>query len=102
MTFCAVSVTVFLFNLSLWDVGPTLVMFCVFQVDIWEERKVFGSRVQSLKDEIMAIQGKDPVCQVASNGKSANPIKIAKKDAHSLRVVSFSVSSIYSECLFCF
>lgn len=55
-------------------------------VDIWEERKVFGSRVQSLKDEIMAIQGKDPVCQVASNGKSANPIKIAKKDAHSLRV----------------
>lgn len=55
-------------------------------VDIWEERKVFGSRVQSLKDEIMALQGKDPVSQVVSNGKSANPIKIMKKDAQSLRI----------------
>lgn len=79
--------------------GLILITFCASQVDIWEERKVFGSRVQSLKDEIMAIQGKDLVFQVVSNGKSANPIKIAKKDAQSLRVVSFGVPSIYSACL---
>lgn len=45
-------------------------------IDIWEERKVFGSRSQGLKEE---ITGK-------SNGKNSNPIKIAKRDAHSLRL----------------
>ncbi|CAN0830042.1 Regulation of nuclear pre-mRNA domain-containing protein 1B [Linum grandiflorum] len=56
-------------------------------VDIWEERKVFGSRAQSLKDEML---GKIPLPPVASNGKSPNPslnpIKIVKRDANSLRI----------------
>ncbi|KAK6944503.1 CID domain [Dillenia turbinata] len=52
------------------------------QVDIWEERKVFGSRGRSLKDEML---GKElPIS--ASNGKSPNPIKVVKKDAHSVRI----------------
>ncbi|XP_028766822.1 regulation of nuclear pre-mRNA domain-containing protein 1B-like [Neltuma alba] len=53
-------------------------------VDIWEERKVFGSRGQGLKDEMM---GKAPLpsSASASNGKS-NPIKIVKRDAHSVRI----------------
>ncbi|KAF7819209.1 regulation of nuclear pre-mRNA domain-containing protein 1B-like [Senna tora] len=51
-------------------------------VDIWEERKVFGSRGQGLKDEMM---GKTPIPLSASNGKS-NPIKIVKRDAHSVRI----------------
>lgn len=51
-------------------------------VDIWEERKVFGSRGQNLKDEVL---GKSPVPSV-SNGKSSNPIKVVKKDAHSVRI----------------
>ncbi|XP_055827494.1 uncharacterized protein LOC129895754 [Solanum dulcamara] len=51
-------------------------------VDIWEERKVFGSRGQNLKDEVL---GKSPAPSV-SNGKSANPIKVVKKDAHSVRI----------------
>ncbi|KAK4282051.1 hypothetical protein QN277_013472 [Acacia crassicarpa] len=51
-------------------------------VDIWEERKVFGSRGQGLKDEMM---GKTPLPSSASNGKS-NPIKIVKRDAHSVRI----------------
>ncbi|XP_021863825.2 uncharacterized protein [Spinacia oleracea] len=55
-------------------------------VDIWEERKVFGSRGQSLKDELAANQIKDPAPQVVSNGNTANPIKIVKKDAQSLRI----------------
>uniref|UniRef100_A0A803MXZ7 CID domain-containing protein n=1 Tax=Chenopodium quinoa TaxID=63459 RepID=A0A803MXZ7_CHEQI len=55
-------------------------------VDIWEERKVFGSRVQSLKEELAANQIKDPAPQPVSNGKSPNPIKIVKKDAQSLRI----------------
>ncbi|CAL8168351.1 unnamed protein product [Prunus armeniaca] len=52
-------------------------------VDIWEERKVFGSRGQSLKDEMM---GKNPPALPVSNGKSSNPIKIVKRDAHSVRI----------------
>ncbi|KAL2900923.1 Ferrochelatase [Bienertia sinuspersici] len=57
-----------------------------YEVDIWEERKVFGSRVQSLKDELVVNQIKDPAPQVISNGKSSNPIKVVKKDAQSLRI----------------
>ncbi|KAI4348525.1 hypothetical protein L6164_009238 [Bauhinia variegata] len=52
-------------------------------VDIWEERKVFGSRGQGLKDE---LTGKNPVPSSASNGKSSNPIKIVKRDAQSVRI----------------
>ncbi|XP_060184438.1 uncharacterized protein LOC132614101 [Lycium barbarum] len=51
-------------------------------VDIWEERKVFGSRGQNLKDEVL---GKGPAPSV-SNLKSSNPIKVVKKDAHSVRI----------------
>ncbi|KAH1083024.1 hypothetical protein J1N35_022785 [Gossypium stocksii] len=57
-------------------------------VDIWEERKVFGSRGQNLKDEML---GKNPAppppAPVAvNNGKSSNPIKIVKRDAHAVRI----------------
>lgn len=53
-------------------------------VDIWEERKVFGSRGQNLKDEML---GKSPPAPtLVSNGKSSNPIKIVKRDAQSLRI----------------
>ncbi|XP_052174566.1 UPF0400 protein C337.03-like [Diospyros lotus] len=51
-------------------------------VDIWEERKVFGSRGHNLKDEML---GKNPPPST-TNGKSSNPIKIVKRDAHSLRI----------------
>ncbi|CAN4114619.1 unnamed protein product [Withania somnifera] len=51
-------------------------------VDIWEERKVFGSRGQNLIHEVL---GKCPAPS-ASNGKSSNPIKVVKKDAHSVRI----------------
>ncbi|KAL6223490.1 hypothetical protein ACLB2K_006876 [Fragaria x ananassa] len=51
-------------------------------VDIWDERKVFGSRGQSLKDEMMGKNLSPPV----SNGKISNPIKIVKRDAHSVRI----------------
>lgn len=58
-----------------------------FQVNIWEERKVFGSRGRSLKDEML---GNDPLPSLVTNGKSSNPIKIVKKDANSLRIVSIN------------
>lgn len=64
----------------------------IFQVDIWEERKVFGSRGQSLKDEML---GKSPSSVVVSNGKGTNPIKIVKKDAHSVRIVSIYLYFLY-------
>ncbi|KAG9131723.1 hypothetical protein Leryth_009464 [Lithospermum erythrorhizon] len=50
-------------------------------VSVWEERKVFGSRGQNLKD----LLGKDSSLPLNSI-KSSNPIKIVKKDAHSLRI----------------
>ncbi|KAG9135513.1 hypothetical protein Leryth_024916 [Lithospermum erythrorhizon] len=56
-------------------------------VNIWEERKVFGAR--GLKD----LLGKNSLLPVNSgsslpiiSGKSSNPIKILKKDSHSLRI----------------
>lgn len=52
-------------------------------VGIWDERRVFGSRGQNLKDEML---GKSSLSQLASNGKSSNPIKIVKRDANSLRL----------------
>ncbi|XP_065851821.1 uncharacterized protein [Euphorbia lathyris] len=52
-------------------------------VGIWEERKVFGSRGQGLKDEML---GKNPSPLLVSNGKSSNPIKITKRDANSVRI----------------
>ncbi|KAJ4980058.1 hypothetical protein NE237_010838 [Protea cynaroides] len=61
-------------------------------VDIWEERKVFGSRGRNLKDEIIGrnlkdeIIGKDPPPLPKNNGKGSNSIKIVKKDAHSIRL----------------
>ncbi|KAF5474334.1 hypothetical protein F2P56_006243 [Juglans regia] len=51
-------------------------------VDIWEERKVFGSRGRSLKDEML---GKNPP-PLVNSGKSSNPIKIVKRDASSVRI----------------
>ncbi|XAR48345.1 hypothetical protein NMG60_11031144 [Bertholletia excelsa] len=53
-------------------------------VDIWEERKVFGSRGQNLKDDMLGKEGKDP--PPVNNVKSSNPIKVVKRDAHSLRI----------------
>ncbi|KAL0428375.1 UNVERIFIED_CONTAM: Regulation of nuclear pre-domain-containing protein 1B [Sesamum latifolium] len=50
-------------------------------VDIWEERKVFGSRGQNLKNEIL---GNNP--SPINNGKNSNPIKVVKRDATSLRI----------------
>ncbi|XP_021662225.1 formin-like protein 7 isoform X2 [Hevea brasiliensis] len=59
------------------------ILYLEIFVDIWEERKVFGSRGQGLKDEML---GKNPPPQSASNGKSSNPIKIVKRDAQSVRI----------------
>ncbi|RVW80814.1 hypothetical protein CK203_047809 [Vitis vinifera] len=53
------------------------------KVDIWEERKVFGSRGQGLKDEML---GKSPPPLLVSNGKNSNPIKIVKRDSQSVRI----------------
>ncbi|XP_042379161.1 regulation of nuclear pre-mRNA domain-containing protein 1B-like isoform X1 [Zingiber officinale] len=52
-------------------------------VEIWDERKVFGSRGRGLKDEIL---GTVPA-PVSNNGKSnSNPIKLIRKDTDSVRV----------------
>lgn len=55
----------------------------LYQVDIWEERKVFGSRGQNLKNEML---GKNPA--PVNNVRTPNPIKVVKRDATSVRIVS--------------
>ncbi|KAH6828639.1 hypothetical protein C2S53_006637 [Perilla frutescens var. hirtella] len=52
-------------------------------VDIWEDRKVFGSRGQNLKNEMV---GKNKNPSPANNGKTSNPIKVVKRDAASVRI----------------
>ncbi|KAG8372262.1 hypothetical protein BUALT_Bualt12G0048100 [Buddleja alternifolia] len=56
-------------------------------VTIWEERKVFGSRGQNLKTEVL---GKNPSPvknpSPANVAKNSNPIKIVKRDANALRI----------------
>ncbi|EXC30761.1 hypothetical protein L484_027936 [Morus notabilis] len=59
-------------------------LLITMEVDIWEERKVFGSRGQSLKDEMLAKN--PPALSALQVVKSSNPIKIVKRDAHSLRI----------------
>jgi len=63
--------------------GLFFFFFFFFLVTDGDERKVFGSRGRSLKDEML---GKNPPVSV-SNGKSSIPIKIVKRDAHSVRIV---------------
>ncbi|XVE62447.1 hypothetical protein DITRI_Ditri06bG0118800 [Diplodiscus trichospermus] len=57
-------------------------------VDIWEERKVFGSRGQNLKDEMLGKTPPPPPppLPLVNNGKNSNPIKIVKRDAHAVRI----------------
>ncbi|XP_042003446.1 regulation of nuclear pre-mRNA domain-containing protein 1A-like isoform X1 [Salvia splendens] len=52
-------------------------------VDIWEERKVFGSRGQNLKYE---LQGKNPSPVKNEKIVVPNPIKVVKRDATSIRI----------------
>ncbi|XWS42757.1 hypothetical protein CRYUN_Cryun16bG0041700 [Craigia yunnanensis] len=55
-------------------------------VGIWEERKVFGSRGQNLKDEMLSKNPPPPPPPPVNNGKSSNPIKIVKRDVHAVRI----------------
>lgn len=52
-------------------------------VDIWEERKVFGSRGRSLREEML---GKDPPPALEVNGKGSHSIKIVRKTPHSMKI----------------
>lgn len=51
-------------------------------MDIWEERKVFGSRGANLKNELL---GKTPPA-IINIVKTPNPIKVVKRDSTSLRI----------------
>lgn len=68
------------------------------QIEIWEERRVFGSRGQGLKDAVLG----DAPPALDNNGKSTNPIKIVRKDANTIRIVSTRVSYCIFLSLFLF
>jgi len=51
-----------------------------------EEQKVFGSRVRSLKEDML---GKDPPISLEVNGKGSHSIKIVRKTPHSMKIVRY-------------
>lgn len=61
------------------------VVICPSQVKIWEERRVFGSKAQNLKD-IMLGDGAPPPLEF--NKKRPRTVKIVRRDARSIRTVS--------------
>lgn len=55
-------------------------------MDIWEERKVFGSRAKSLK-EVMLGEEVPPPLELSSKKRSRS-VKVVKKDSRSTKTVS--------------
>ncbi|CAL5368710.1 unnamed protein product [Camellia sinensis] len=51
-------------------------------VDIWEQRRVFGSRARSLKDLMLGEQVPPPL---EFSRKRSRPVKIVKRDSRSIR-----------------
>ncbi|KAJ7956875.1 Regulation of nuclear pre-mRNA domain-containing protein 1B [Quillaja saponaria] len=62
------------------DHGKTVVSRLV---DIWEQRKVFGSRARSLKDLIL---GEDAPPPLELNKKRSRSVRIMKRDSRSIRM----------------
>uniref|UniRef100_A0A1D1YWH2 Regulation of nuclear pre-mRNA domain-containing protein 1B n=1 Tax=Anthurium amnicola TaxID=1678845 RepID=A0A1D1YWH2_9ARAE len=52
-------------------------------VGIWEERKVFGSRGQGLKDLML---GNDPLPALEPNKKRSRSVRIIKRDSRSIKI----------------
>ncbi|OVA03318.1 CID domain [Macleaya cordata] len=52
-------------------------------VGIWEERKVFGSRAQGLKDLML---GKESLPPLELNRKRSRAVRIVKRDSRSIRI----------------
>ncbi|ERM94251.1 regulation of nuclear pre-mRNA domain-containing protein 1B [Amborella trichopoda] len=52
-------------------------------VNIWEERKVFGSRGKNLKEDML---GKDPPPPLELNSKSSRSVRIVRRDPHSIKI----------------
>jgi regulator of Ty1 transposition protein 103 len=71
----------------------------VFQVDIWQERRVFGSRAGAIKD-VMLGTAPQPVLDMSKKRSHTSAIKIVKRDSRSVKLVSFSTPStrIYFHC----
>ena len=57
----------------------------LLQVDIWDERKVFGSRARTLREELL---GDDPPADLPEQ---------RVKPSHTIRIVT--ISSLYIFCL---
>jgi hypothetical protein len=74
-----------------------LLFFLELQIGIWDERKVFGTRIESLKDDIL---GDNPPI-LDNNGNSSNPSsnppsnsKVSRKDSGTIVKVSCLFSCV--------
>lgn len=52
-------------------------------VDIWEERRVFGSRARGLKNLML---GKDPLPALELNRKRSRSVRIVRRDSRSIKI----------------
>lgn len=59
------------------------------QVDIWQERRVFGSRAGGIKD-VMLGAAPLPDLDMTKKRSHSSSIRIVKRDSRSVKLVSFS------------
>jgi hypothetical protein len=71
----------------------------VFQVDIWQERRVFGSRAGGIKD-VMLGTAPLPVLDMTKKRSHSSTIKIVKRDSRSVKLVSFTTPSTQMSNMF--
>ncbi|RYR03508.1 hypothetical protein Ahy_B06g082497 isoform B [Arachis hypogaea] len=58
------------------------------EVDIWEQRRVFGSRAKNLKDLMLAEEAPTPL-QFSKKRSRSGSLKIVKRDSYSLHSCLF-------------
>lgn len=79
---CTFIIETFQGNVCEWS--ALINLNCCYQVDIWEERRVFGSRAKSLRDLML---GEDVPPPLELNKKRSRSVRIVKRDSRSIRTV---------------
>lgn len=72
-------------------------LFLKLQIDIWDERKVFGTRIESLKDDILG----GSTHTMGNNGNSSNPSSHPSSVSKAVRKDSGTVTKVSCQILTC-
>lgn len=69
-------------------------------MDIWEERKVFGSMAQNLKNVILGVEAPPPL-EFNKKRSRTGSVRIVKKDSRSIRTVRLRIFMAPPSPIFC-